>query len=214
MSSEQFLMRGLMEQDQLPLGAETVFCEEACGPANMLSQPLRDRYRCPENFFDFVLAGELSSDKGYFQFGESTTCYGRSCSGTSEYQPKPSLHDALRETVIEEAKVRLPFDPSEIIDNLRLERYTHSRLSGYDNVLKKIYYRIRPLTNQFLRKRIQRFHARTWPKLPFPRWPVDTTVENICETLLLLSLEAKGVDCVPFVWFWPRGARGCRVHNC
>jgi len=26
---------------------------------------------------------------------------------------------------------------------------------------------------------------------------------------MLLSLEAKGVERIPFVWFWPNGARGC-----
>jgi hypothetical protein len=38
---------------------------------------------------------------------------------------------------------------------------------------------------------------------------VDTTVENICEGLMLLSLRAKGVERIPFVWFWPQGVRGC-----
>jgi len=60
-----------------------------------------------------------------------------------------------------------------------------------------------------VRKQIQKFYGRNWRELSFPRWPVDTTVENICEELLLMSMEAKGVDRVPFVWFWPNGARGC-----
>jgi hypothetical protein len=38
---------------------------------------------------------------------------------------------------------------------------------------------------------------------------VDTTVENICEGLMLLSLRAKGMERIPFVWFWPQGVRGC-----
>ncbi|HET8925053.1 MAG TPA: hypothetical protein VFN26_18880 [Candidatus Acidoferrum sp.] len=38
---------------------------------------------------------------------------------------------------------------------------------------------------------------------------MDTTVEDVCETLLLMSMEAKGVERVPFVWFWPDGASGC-----
>ena len=45
--------------------------------------------------------------------------------------------------------------------------------------------------------------------MTFLRWPVDTTVESLCEELMLLSLQAKGASCVPFVWFWPKGARGC-----
>jgi hypothetical protein len=63
--------------------------------------------------------------------------------------------------------------------------------------------------NLSLRKQIQKFHARNWEKRSFPKWPVDTTVEDVCEILLLMSMEAAGVDRVPFVWFWPDGASGC-----
>src|SRR5258707_6827386 len=59
------------------------------------------------------------------------------------------------------------------------------------------------------RKVIQRAHARDWRELTFPRWPVDTTVEDICERVMLLSMAALGVDRIPFIWFWPNGARGC-----
>ena len=41
-----------------------------------------------------------------------------------------------------------------------------------------------------------------------PRWPVDTSVEDLCERLLLLSMKAKRIDKVPFIWFWPDGASG------
>jgi hypothetical protein len=34
-------------------------------------------------------------------------------------------------------------------------------------------------------------------------------VENLCERLLLLAMKAKGVDKVPFIWFWPDGAQSC-----
>jgi hypothetical protein len=175
----------------------------------MLSRAVRNRYRSPEGFFDFALNGELSSDEGYFQFGPDAICYGRSSSGVRQPRAACHLHDALRDTAMGGAKVCLPFDPNEIIDNLLLERYPHTRLRGYEKALKEIYYWLRPLTSQSLRRKIQKFHARNWESLEYPRWPVDTTVENICEKLLLLSLQAKGRDSVPFVWFWPKGAHGC-----
>lgn len=174
----------------------------------MLSQAVRDHYRCPENFLDFALSGELSTGEGYFRFGPHAVGYGRLWSGGRKGGPE-SIPDALLDTTIQDAKVRLPFDPTEVIDNLRLERYPHGGLSGYASLLKRIYYRLRPLTTQGLRRQIQRFHARNWQKVPFPRWPVDTTVEDICEALMLLSLRAKGIERIPFVWFWPQGARGC-----
>ena len=58
-------------------------------------------------------------------------------------------------------------------------------------------------------RQVQKFRARNWKEQPFPKWPVDTTVENICERVLSMSIEAKGVDKVPFVWFWPDGANSC-----
>jgi hypothetical protein len=106
-------------------------------------------------------------------------------------------------------QVVLPFDPNEVIENLRLERYPSGQFGEYESALKSFYYRLRPLTNRTLRKYIQRLRAANWQKKQFPQWPVDTTVENICERLLVLSLQAKRVDHIPFIWFWPDGALGC-----
>jgi len=78
--------------------------------------------------------------------------------------------------------------------------------AGIRKFLRTMYYHVRPLTNLALRRQVQKFHARNWKKETFPKWPVDTSVEDVCETLLLLSMQTKGVDRVPFVWFWPAGA--------
>jgi hypothetical protein len=179
----------------------------------MLSRAVSDRYRCPETFLDFALCGKLSPEEGFFRFGPGITCYGRTCSGVGNPRVGSSLDDTLKEVVSDKGLVKLPFDPSEIIDNLRLERYTDGWGTGTDSPsrLKKVYYHLRPFTNLFVRKQIQKFYSRNWRDLPFPRWPVDTTVEDFCERLLLFSMEAKGIDRVPFVWFWPNGARGCVV---
>jgi hypothetical protein len=184
-------------------------CEAAVKNPDMLSQTLRDRYRCPGDLLGFVLGGQLSSDQGYFRFGPDAVCYGRSSAGTRVPRVEASLYDVLADIGVEHGSIRLPFDPTEVIDNLRREGYLQCRLSGWEKTLKQIYYWLRPLTTRSLRKQIQKVHARNWQKLPFPSWPVDITVENIHETLLLLSLEAKGVDPIPFIWFWPRGSRGC-----
>jgi hypothetical protein len=170
---------------------------------------LQNRYHCPKGFFDFTVSGELFSDVGYFQFGPNAICYGRSSSGGDKPGAAHLLHDVLRDTGMEDAKLRLPFDPDEIIENLLLEKYPHSRLSPFESIVKRMYYRLRPLTSPWLRREIQKFRARNWESLQYPQWPIDTTVENICERVLLLSLQAKGTDRVPFVWFWPKGARCC-----
>jgi len=104
----------------------------------------------------------------------------------------------------------LPFNPTEVIDNFRLERYPGSELSRSLNFLKRAYYSLRPPV-RLLRKQIQRLYARSRQHGPFPAWPVDTSVEELCEAVLLSAMERSGLDAIPFVWFWPRSASACVV---
>jgi peptidoglycan/xylan/chitin deacetylase (PgdA/CDA1 family) len=176
-------------------------------PSKLCSQRILEHFRCPTNFLDFSVNDSTCAEASYFRFGSEITCYGRlsgRCSGDRKGFPP---YDALKNVVINGDEARLSFNPTEVIDNLRLERYRQSDRS--EGVLKKLYYLFRPLTSPLMRRQIQRFHARDWQRFKFPRWPVDTTVENLCEALLLLAMQAKGIAKVPFVWFWPRGVRGC-----
>jgi hypothetical protein len=174
-----------------------------------LVQAVRNRYRCPLEFLNFRLSEGLSPDSGFFQFGPGTTCYGRSLKGAHQAQLNYPLFDTLPSVLLDRTQVVLPFDPNEVIDNLRLERYPNIQLRQHEYAFKKIYYWLRPFTNRSLRRWIQKLRAANWQKKEFPQWPVDTTVESICENLLLLSLRASGADRIPFIWFWPDGARGC-----
>ena len=201
-------LAGAKEVLRLYENPEVSSSEEVVKSSRLLSQPLLDRYRCPENFLDFELSGDLSGDTGYFRFGPDAICYGRSCSGKRQPRPEYDLNDLIDRVKLHDGWIELPFDPMEVSDNLRLERYAES-FSGVKGLLRQLYYVVRPLTTQALRKKLQQFHARNWPKRMFPHWPVDTTVENLSERLMVLALQAKGVERVPFVWFWPDGARGC-----
>jgi len=175
----------------------------------LVSQALLDHYRCPEQFLSFRVSEELSSHPGYFHFGSDAICYGRSLNGAHRSKLTDSLSDVLTSVSIRGKQVTLPFDPNEIIDNLRLERYPSTQLSASEIALKTIYYWFRPAAGVSLRKYVQRVRAANWQKREFPRWPVDASVESICENLLLLSLQASGVSRIPFIWFWPHGARSC-----
>jgi len=174
-----------------------------------LTQAVNDHYRCPEGFLDFRLSEQVSPDPGYFQFGPDATCYGRTLKGAHRAEISSHLCDTLPSVLLDGGQLVLPFDPNEVIGNLRLERYPSSQLGRSEKLLKFIYYWLRPLTDRSLRKSIQKLRAANWQKRQFPQWPVDTTVENICERLLLLSLQANNVDRIPFIWFWPDGASGC-----
>ena len=160
-----------------------------------MSNPVLTHYRCPADFLDFSVDGSLPADPDFFRFGPEIMCYGR----TSD-----------AEVSFDDTGLHLPFDPAEVIDNLRMERYLGSQRERI-GILRRLYYYVRPLTNLSTRRRIQKFHARNWQKNSFPHWPVDTTVEDLCEKLLLLAMRAKGVDKVPFIWYWPNNNQAALI---
>ena len=174
------------------------------GPSVQLSRAIIDYYRCPEQLVDFQSSSPLSRDEGFFLFGPDI-CFGRSSTGKRLTRPGDELEDLAPRVCFQDGKVELPFNPSEVIDNLRLERYCESaRPYGWR---KNVYYAIRPWLTPAGRRLVQKIRHRGWATIPFPRWPVDRTVESICEQTLLLALRA-GAEKVPFIWFWPGAAHG------
>jgi len=106
--------------------------------------------------------------------------------------------------------LRLPFRLSEIVDNLRRERYARNvsrRLGTLEALKHNLYYSLRPGMPVSVRKHLQRLSLRGWNRLSFPQWPVDHTVDTILENVLVLAMKAKGLSSVPFIWFWPDGAQ-------
>ena len=194
-------------------GTQDPRCNANSSSRRLVNTALVDHYRCPESFANVELRGRLSDDAGYFRFGQDTICYGRSTSGFRASQADGVLYDALKDVTTNGSVTLLPFDPTDVIDNLRLERYANrynrGALNRWKRSLRNAYYFLRPLMHVNVRKHLQRVHLNDWRTLFFPRWPVDTTVEQLCEQLLLLSMKAKGVDRLPFVWFWPDGAQSC-----
>lgn len=171
------------------------------------ARALLDHYRCPATFLNIKLQHVAAPDSGFFRFGANAICYGRSATGYRSRRVGAPLYDISKNARVSQSDVSLPFDPTEIIENLQLERYLVSD-SWIRKIAKGAYYRVRPSLSRSIREAIQKFHLRGWRRLPFPRWPVDTTVENLCEELLLLALRASGVDRIPFIWFWPDGCAG------
>src|SRR3989442_1549415 len=147
-----------------------------------MNQALIDYYRCPENVADFRPAGTVSEDPGYFCFGPETICYGNSSSGSRSKRASDPLYDALADVRSDGGTVRLPVDPNEIIDNLRLEHYRNngdrSRPRFVDSpIIQDCYYWLRPFLPISVRKHLQRARLSDWKKISFPHWPVDRTVE-------------------------------------
>jgi hypothetical protein len=149
-----------------------------------MNSDLARYYRCPDQYIRFAPKGPFSSSCGYFQVGAAATCYGSYFGYQTAERPAGALRDALQDVVIENGTTYLPFLPSQVLDNLRCVQYVNN---------------------------LQKLYLSGWDKLPFPRWPVDCSVDNLLQQLLLLSLKASGVDRIPFIWFWPEGASSCTI---
>jgi hypothetical protein len=170
-------------------------------------------YRCPEHYLQLAAKGPISGTSGFFRFGQDIVCYGKS-SGQPSDSPAGALYDAASETAIENGTVSLPFDLEEVANNLRFELYTNSSdadQSLLQAIANQIYYFLRPSLPVKVRKYLQRVRLSGWSDLPFPRWPVDRTVDDLFEQTLLLSLKAQAADRIPFIWFWPKGAPSCAI---
>ena len=93
---------------------------------------LLDYYRCPPELAPLGTLHDLSSQDGFFKFGEAIA-FGRvSGSEPATYATEP-LRNVIGDATITGGKACLPFDLSEVATNLREERYRHN---GY-NVLQK-----------------------------------------------------------------------------
>jgi hypothetical protein len=179
-----------------------------------LNAALLEYYRCAESLANFRVTEELSQDSGYFRFG-AEQLYGRTASGFRSSRPEAAQYDTLRDATHHGCIVLLPFDPNEVIANLRLERYASGHrlasLSRAGRLLRNFYYLLRPMLHVSVRQQLQRAWVHDWQRLRFPHWPVDTTVEDLNRQLLHRAMRVHGLEEIPFIWFWPRGAGGCMI---
>ena len=179
-----------------------------------ISQLLIDHFRCPEDSLGIYESHDPSSDNGFFRFGPDAICFGQCSSANPTKEVTGLLHDALPDVRINGPTVQLPFDPVQVVHNLRHERYRCNNATGKSaitstSLIRKLYYLARPFLTVALRKHLQKLYLGGWENIPFPHWPVDSTVESIQEQLLILSMRSKNLTRIPFIWFWPNGAPSC-----
>jgi len=175
-----------------------------------MDHALLDYFRCPEDFAEIEVNGRLSSDSGYFQFGPDI-CYGQYSGGQPSKHLTRGLCDASQDVKIEGTRLYLPFDLTQIVDNLRRERYQLNSWHSLEKITggktsRAVYYLLRPILPISVRKHLQRARLSGWDKILFPRWPVDSTVESLMAHTVSLLLKARQAERVPFIWFWPNGA--------
>jgi hypothetical protein len=179
-----------------------------------MNKALLERYRFCPDFVDFQLSNDLSAQPGYFRFGEGAIGYGFSSTDRLADHVSGNLMDIRDLVRTVGSTCYLPFNPTDVIDNLRFERYANpakrkTREFHTHPAIKDAYYFLRPLLPISLRRRLQQIVYSDWNRIPFPAWPVDRSVENILETLVYFMLKSLGVDKIPFIWFWPDGYSSC-----
>ena len=173
-------------------------------------------FRCPASCGDFRLEGELLPDSGFFRLGNDLTCFGKISSGRTDREPSGSLEDVSCFVRCEKDVTYVPFDPDEVIDNLRLERYGATLPAGVHSSVgqgigRKTYYAMRPLLPTSVRKHLQRLALRGWDRAQFPGWPVDQTVDRLFEQMMRAAIHANSGERIPFIWFWPDGNSSCAI---
>src|SRR5262249_414295 len=141
-------------------------------------------------------------------------CYGRVAGVVPAAEAGPQLPDVTPLARVAPGRVTLPFDLDEVVDNLRFERYCrgagHEGL-GSSSTVRSIYYLLRPLLPVGVRKHLQRIKLRDWERIPFPAWPVDTSVDRLVSCVLARAVESTDAVELPFIWFWPDGANGAAI---
>src|SRR5262249_16845660 len=118
-----------------------------------------DYFRCPPQFARFQVSNQSISKQGFFRLGEAV-CFGHVPDALASSSPKVHLKDALPVIHLSESgEICLPFDAGEIVSNLRLERYVEPTAS--ELLLHTYYYLLRPILPFAIRKRLQRWVARS-----------------------------------------------------
>ncbi len=177
---------------------------------------LMERFRCPENVANMATAPDLCGASRYFRYLADTVYHGQRLSRVPATLATDASQVVSEKVRTSDSTVELPFDPVQVVDNLRFERYVANSTPDRKELLAKnafrnTYYFVRPLMPVAVRRQFQRAYFRGWEKLSFPAWPVDQTVDNICEELLVCAMRARNLKRVPFIWFWPDGAPSCAI---
>jgi hypothetical protein len=102
----------------------------------------------------------------------------------------------------------LPFDPNAAILALWSERYGQVTAGagrrGVKRLALRAYYTARPVLPRKFQILLRRRFARIQARASFPRWPIETALDDLLHFLLQCLAEAAG-EPVPWIRPWPDG---------
>jgi peptidoglycan/xylan/chitin deacetylase (PgdA/CDA1 family) len=172
--------------------------------------------KCPPEFAERLRSQPSNGTEGFFEFS-GLQLYGRVASGLVS-PTAPSASPAIDSQVqVDGTLIHLPFDPDEIIDNLRLEKYVralnseNAYVADNQSLYRRAYYALRPLFPVRFRRILQRIALNDWASIPFPKWPLDTTVDDLIARLWKRVLGSSEVASIPFIWYWPKRHHSCAI---
>lgn len=182
---------------------------------NPLSAFLRHT-KCPNAVTDHFRCVDGGGPQGFFKLG-NLRLYGNAAGTKVSASAAGELPSVDADVKRQGDGFSLPFNPTELIENLRFEKYAAaangqiSYISNNQSLSRKLYYAIRPILPVSLRKYLQRIALQDWAKIPFPSWPIDSTVEDFVDWLWLRILESSGTKEIPFIWYWPKSYSSCAI---
>jgi hypothetical protein len=180
-----------------------------------MSSAFVDYFRCRGDLAAFETTGEVSAESGFFTF-DGMTCYGRPAGVTPASTINGALPNVSHLVSSGRRGLQLPFDLSDVVTNHRWERYAGNHQHSLERLTsasfpRKVYYFLRPALSVGVRRHLQKIRLSGWEEIPFPRWPVDATVDALMRRVMALVSRRRGGQRMPFIWFWPDGAAGCAL---
>jgi len=174
-----------------------------------------DYFRIPAELVEFESPKRKTSKAGYFTFS-NTVCFGHCDAAVLSDTVTNGLAEVSPVVEIGDGFVKLPFDLTEVVSNLRGERYFRTSPSALNtmtssNASRMMYYLVRPLLPVPIRKYLQRIRLSGWERIAFPQWPVDCSVDALMRSAMALALKCADVIELPFIWFWPDGAAAAAI---
>jgi glycosyltransferase involved in cell wall biosynthesis len=182
-----------------------------------MSQFFQEYFRCPDSYSRFFVqaqspahpepAGNRLGPAENFPAKNALAAFLNNSDGS---------HNGVPPIRIEGQNVILPFDLDQLAVHLRNEVYVglmeaqFTRL-GTNPVLRKLYYWTRPMLPVSIRSTLQRVKLHGKLGTPFPKWPIDRSVDQLFEKMMTASIQANGGHPIPFIWFWPQGRQAAFI---